>query len=256
MSTIKTLSRFFYGTAVTRLVWAVDFNEGAGELQATLAVGNYSLTEYGVELQRALRAAGSQAYVVSLNRTTRKFTISAPLNFSLLAGTGTRIGVGAWSMIGAAATDKTGANTYTMENGAGSEYNPQYYLDGYTKEGHSIELEDAAVSSTPVGYSQIASFGDGSRVPMNIRLITNKTGLKNTGFVANLNGESDFLTFIKYAMKKGRLEFMPDKTTPATFIKCFLESTSEDRDARKFKLKNMAVDIYESGTLTFRKVLI
>lgn len=256
MSTIKTLSKFFYGTKVTRFDWAVDFNEGAGELQATLEVGNYSLTEYCTELQRAMRAAGSQNYVVSLNRTTRKITISAPSNFSLLAGTGSRIGVGAWSIIGATATDKTSTNTYTMENGAGSEYVPQYYINQYIKEGHSIELEDAAVSSTPVGYSQVASFGDGSRLPMNIRLITNKTGLKNSGFVSNINGESDFMTFIKYAMKKGRLEFMPDKATPATYIKCFLESTPEDRDARKFKLKNMAVDIYESGTLTFRKVLI
>jgi len=48
---------------------------------------------------------------------------------------------------------------------------------------------------------------------------------------------------------------MPDKTTPNVFVKCFLQSTAQDRDARKFELKNMAVDVYESGKLTFREVL-
>lgn len=256
MSTIKTLSKFFYGTTVNRLNWSVDFNEGSGEIQATLAVGNYSLTEYCAELQRAMRAAGSQLYVVALNRTTRKITISAPLNFSLLASTGSRTAVGAWETMGASLTDKTGANTYTLENGCGSEYRPQYYLRDYIKEGHSIELEDSTVSTTPIGYAQVASFGDGSRIPMNIVLITNKTGLKNDGFVANATGEVDFMTFISYAMTKGRLEFMPDVNTPSSFTKCFLESTAQDRDAKKFKLQNMAADIYESGLLTFRKVLV
>lgn len=256
MSTLKTLSKFFYGTTVDRFVWSVDFDEGGAELQATLAVGNYSLTEYCAELQRAMRAAGAQLYVVALNRTTRKITISAPLNFTLRASTGSRTAVGAWSMMGATSTNKTGTNTYTMENGAGSEYRPQYYLKGYIKEGHSIELEDSTVSTTPIGYAQVASFGDGARIPMNITLITNKTGLKNVGFYENATGEVDFMSFIGYAMTKGRLEFMPDVSTPSSFTKCFLESTAQDRDAKKFKLQNMAVDFYESGLLTFRKVLV
>lgn len=256
MSTLNTLSKFFYGTQVTNLSRSLDFNEGGPEIQATLKVGTYTLTEYAAEIQRALRAIGTQNYLVTINRSTRKLTISAPLVFSLLAGTGSRIGSGIWATAGATATNKTGLNTYTLENGAGSEYVPQYYLFEYISKEHSIILEDGTASSTPSGYSQVASFGDGARIKMNIKLITNKLGLKNVGFVENASGVNDFMNFIKYLVKKGRTEFMPDKNTPNNFIKCHLESTANDRDARRFELKNMAVDVYESDNLTFREVLI
>lgn len=255
MSTIKTFSIFYYGHIVTALNKSLDFNEGGPELQANLRVGSYSLTEYGAEIQRAMREIGSQDYVVTLNRTTRKFTISAPLPFTLLAGTGSRIGTGVWSLAGYTATDKTGANTYLAQNASGSAYRPQWYLHNYIQPEHSIVLEDATADSTPSGVAQVAQFGDGLRIPMNIKVITNKTGLKNSGFFENVNGISDFMTFIKYCMNKGRVEFMPDLNTPTSFTKCYLESTPEDRDARKFNLKNMTADFYESGVLTFRKVL-
>lgn len=255
MSTIKTIPKFFYGTTVTRFNWSIDFDEGGGELQATLNVGNYSASEYIAEVQRAMRAAGSQDYIVQLDRETGLVEISADDPFDLLALTGSRTATGAWEMLGATAGDKTGSNSYTLENHMGSVYVAQYYPKQYVKEEHSFELEDATVSTTPIGYAQVASFGDGARIPMNLTLITNLTGLKNPGFVENINGEGDFMTFIKYAMGKGRLEFMPDRDNPGEFVKCFLEATAQDRDAKKFKLQNIAVDFYESGLLTFRKVL-
>jgi hypothetical protein len=254
MSTIKTLSRFYWGHTITSQNKALDFNEGAGELRANLKAGAYSATEFAAEIQRAMREVGSQNYVVSFNRTTRKITISAPITFSLLAGSGSRIGIGVWSLAGFTATDKTGTTIYTSENVSGNIYDPQYYLNEYKSDIHSIVLEDATADATPLGIAQIAKFGDGSRLPMNIRLITNLT-LKNSGFVINANGVNNFIDFIRYCMNKGRVEFMPDKDTPSQFTKCYLESTSEDKDARRFELKNMSVDIYESGVLVFRKVL-
>jgi hypothetical protein len=258
MSTIKTLSRFYFGTSVTSLNRSIDFNEGGPELKATLKVGTYSLTEYAAEWQRALREAGSQAYVVSLNRTTQKITVSAPSNFSLLRGTGSRIGSSAWVMSGfGLGADLVGTNTYAAASICGQRYDPQYILADYVSPDHSIVKEDATSSATPAGLAQIVSFGDGLRIEMNIRVITNKTGMKLTPFVENTNGISDAMNFISFLMTKGRVEFIPDKDTPASFVKCYLESTREDRDGKKFTLKNMKVpDFYETGVLTFRKVLI
>lgn len=257
MSTLKTLSRFFYGTTVTIYNRSIDFDEGGPELQATLKVGTYSLTEYAAEWQRALREAGSQAYIVSLNRSTQKITVSAPNPFTLLRGTGSRVGTGAWVMGGfGAGSDLTGANSYLSPNICGKRYDPQYLLFNYVAPEHSIVKEQATVNSTPAGIVQQASFGDGVRIEMNIRVITNKTGLKLSPFVENANGISDALEFISYLLTKGRVEFMPDKDTPASFTKCYLEGTREDRDAKKFTLKNMKVpDFYETGDLIFRKVL-
>lgn len=258
MSTIKTLSSFYYGTTVTISNRSIDFNEGGSELQATLKVGVYSPTEYAAEWQRALREAGSQAYVVALNRTTQKLTVSAPSNFSLLLATGSRSGTAAWTVSGfGTLANLTGANTYTAANICGKRYEPQYILSRYTAFEHSFVKENATVNTTPSGISQQAHFGEGSRCSMNITLITNKLGLKNPNFVENANGISSALDFMQFLITRGRAEFMPDKATPSSFTKCFLESTKEDKDGSQFELKNMGVpDFYETGDLVFRKVLV
>lgn len=257
MSTIKTLSQFFYGTTVTTQNRSIDFDEGGGELRATLKVGTYSATEYVAEWQRALRESGSQAYVCSLNRSTQRMTISAPNPFSLLNGTGSRLGTSAWTMAGfTTGFNQTGLSSYEGPNRVGKRYVCQYPVSDYVAPEHVIVKESATVNDTPAGITQQVSFGDGIRVSLNIRVITNKTGLKMKPFYENATGISDAMDFVAYLLTKGRLEFMPDWETPANFVKCYLESTREDRDAKRFILKNMKVpDFYETGVLTFRKVL-
>lgn len=261
MSKITTNSRFFYGTTVSILNRSIDFDEGGGELQATLKVGAYSLTEYAAEVQRALREAGSQAYTVTLNRTTRKLTIAAPLAFDLLTNTGTRAGSSAWVMMGfTTVADHTGATSYLAENGAGSEYVTQWPVDQYLAEDDNIVKENATVNMTPAGIVQMIDFGDGRRVQMNIRLITNQQlydSCANPSFVYNAAGVAAAKALMTYLLTKGRVEFMPDKDTQASFTKCFLESSADDRNGTSYELKNMKTpDVYETGRLTFRKVLV
>jgi hypothetical protein len=256
VSTIKTKSKFYFDTSVTSLNRSLDFSEGMGEIQVDLKVGAYSLTNYAKEIQRAMREGGSQAYVVTVNRATRKLTISAPMPFRLLAGTGTRIGTGIWSTAGFSAMDLTGFATYTGQNGAGKEYLCQYPLDDYSKPEHVIVKESGTVNNTPLGLVQQTSFADGTRISMNMKLITNKTGLKNFNFVENPNGINDFMYFMAFLMTKGQVEFIEDVDMPMNFQTVYLEKTKEDSNGLRFQLKNMFVDIYESGTLTFRKVII
>lgn len=258
MSTITTLSRFFYGHTVTSANRSIDFSEdGSTELQATLAVGSYSATEYAAEWQRALRAAGTKAYTVTLNRTTRKLTVTSPSGtFELWAASGSRAGTGAWETAGFdTATDKTGSLAYTGEDGSGRQYDPQMVVDQYLSFDHSKVKEQGTVNETPAGITQVIHYGDGSRAEMVIRPITD-LNLQNTSFVYSATGVADFLDFIAYCQTKGRLEFMPDKTSPASFTKCVLESTEQDRNGMKFELKNLARNIYSSGRLVFRKVLV
>lgn len=258
MSKITTLSQFFYGTTVTISNRSIDFDEGGSELRATLRVGVYSASEYAAEVQRAMREAGTQAYLTAFNRTTGRLSISAPSNFTLRRATGTRIGTSAWVMMGfGLGINLTGSNGYMSAGQMGSRYRCQYPVSEYTDPTHNIIKENSNVNSTPVGIVQQVSFGDGIRITMNIRLITNRTGLKTTPFFENATGITDFMTFIKFAMTKGRVEFMPDVASPGSFQKCYLESTKDDKDARRFVLKNMKdPEYYESGELTFRKVLV
>jgi hypothetical protein len=258
MSKITTLSQIFYGTTVSSSNRAIDFNEGGSELKATLKVGAYSATDYAAEVQRAMREAGSQAYAVAFNRATQKITISAPSNFTLLRSTGSRIGTSAWVMMGfGTGANLTGTNSYLAPSILGSVYKTQYPVDDYIDPEHVVIKENSTTNSTPTGVVQQASFGDGIRITANIRVITNQLGLKNTPFYENANGISDFMTFIRFALTKGYLEFMPNIANPSYFIKCYLEGTKQDKDGRKFVLENMKVpEFYQSGTLTFRKVLV
>ena len=89
----------------------LTFNEGGGNLTATLKDGNYTASSIASELKTKLDAAGGQVYTVTTDSINGKITISAAANFSLL-----------WSLnpslaktLGFNVTDLTGANTYTSQ---------------------------------------------------------------------------------------------------------------------------------------------
>lgn len=256
MSTLTTLSVFYYGTTVTQENRYIDFDEGGIELNAILNLGSYTATEYCAEVKRALNAAGALDYDYSFNRTTRKITISASGNFTLRTNTGSHTGNNAWSMLGfTTVANKTGAATYTAENGLGSEYRPQYQLDNYVaSEDHQVK-EQAAVNVSAKGQTQTLFFGNGSRVKMDITVITNKVGLKLDPFYENASGISEFRTFMNFLITKAKVEFMPDVGTRANFVPLILESTDVGRSGVEYQMKNMTKDFYRSGLLTFREAI-
>lgn len=260
MSKITTRSVFYFGTKVTTLNRAIDFTEDGGpEVQATMDVGDYSLTEYAAEIQRVMRIAGTQAYVVTVDRVTRFITISGPdFDFELLTNSGSRVGTSIWTMAGfSTAADYTGSDTYTGSAGAGFEYQTQYPVEKYVSEADSNVRENATRNTTPLGITQAIHFGKGSRIEMDIRLITNLIGLKNEPFYDNVNGVQDARDFMDYVIDGNRLEFMPDVADRSSFVKVTIESTEADRSGLEFRLKNSKTpEFYNTGRLVFRKVLI
>ena len=256
MSTIQTLSAFYFNTKVESTNYALDFDEGGGEIQASLDIGDYTMEELATEIARAMNVVGGQTYTCTLNRTTRIYTISASSNFSLLSFTGSRLGSSIWSTIGYVTTsDKTGANTYDGDNASGSEYRPQFILKDYIARDDFRVKEDAVVNRAVSGEIQSVTYGDGARIQMEINLITNKTGLNQSYFYSNATGKADALTFMNYLITKSKVEFMPDVSTRSTYYKVILESTEESDTGTQFSLKNMQVpDFYTTGPLIFREI--
>jgi len=258
MSKILTRSIFYFGTKITRDNRGLDFSEGAGpEINALLKIGDYTLTTLAAEVQRVMRESGALLYDVNVDRATRVITISAPSAFNLLIDTGAQTLAACWATIGFIyGADQTGLLTYDGTQGAGSEYITQYPVRDYISERDWKVREDATFQVTPSGVGQSISFGNGSRIRMNITLITNILTLQNTPFYPNATGVTDFLDFIEYCMDKNKVEFMPDVADRDAFVKVFLESTSQDKNAFEFNLRNLSPDIHESGALIFRKVLV
>lgn len=258
MSKITTLSTFYYGFTVTKENYSINFNEGAGELTAYVKIGDYTAEQYVDAVATAMTLAGTQTYTGSFNRTTRRMTISAPSNFSLLANTGSQTSVGIWVMSGySTASDKTGANTYLAEGVAGSVYKTQMPFNKYIAlEDYEVK-ESAVVNLSTSGIVQTLQFGDGQRMQCNIRGASNLTGVKNHNYYENVTGIQDLRNFLKYLITKAKIEFMPDADVPGTFYNLLLESSDKDKNGTSFTLKNMdgANNYYESGVMIFRKVI-
>ncbi len=88
----------------------LDFNEGAGELTATITAGTYTPTTLAAEIDTQMTAAGAAAYTITYSG--KVFRIANDATLGLLCSSGTNVANGIWSVIGFAATDLSGFINY------------------------------------------------------------------------------------------------------------------------------------------------
>jgi len=253
---IFTRSSFNYGHTITSSNYAINFNEGAGELTASLNIGDFTLEEMAIETARAMTAAGTQTYSCVVDRSTRKLTISATSNFDLLITSGSSVSVGAFSLLGFTGADVTGANSYEGNNASGSQYVPQFYLQSYTGPEDWKEASSASVNESGSGIPQVVSFGTVQFLELNIAWVTDLDQGNNSPIETNLNGISDLRNFLDNITNKTRIEFMPDKDTPSTYHNLIIESTESNKDGVGYKIKRMRdlAKYFQTGIIKFRKV--
>lgn len=89
------------------------FNEGAGNLTATLPLGNYNITDLTSELKIQLDSAGLDTYTVTYDSKTMKMTISSSGTFSLLFNTSSSE---IWEILGFNKTDTNIASSHVGNN--------------------------------------------------------------------------------------------------------------------------------------------
>jgi len=256
---ITTTPVFYYGFTITVNDIYINFSEDAGatELTATLSAGSYSFTDLASEVALRLNNIGGQEYTVTASRADRTFTISAPGNFQLLFSSGSNSGLSAASVLGFAATDLTGADTYTG-SAAGSEYIPQFPLQNYVALNDYQEIAQANINESASGSVEVYSIGTRKFLEFNLGPITDNPMGKGSLFIQNTNAVSELRSFMEYAITKGDIEFMEDKDNrsvlTATII---LERTPTSGTGTGFKLRELygrgLVGFFETGTLRFRE---
>lgn len=257
--TISTMSAFFYGHDVTELNYALNFDEGSGELLASVSIGDYTPEQICDAVASAMNSSGTQEYTVAFDRDTRKITISAASNFSLLIVSGTSSGLSIFSLLGfTGIADLTGAKTYTGASTSGSAYFPQIPLQNYTSFANWLVPSGAKTNVSADGSRiEVVSFGEQRFMEFELPFITD---IDTTGspIEYNATGVSDYIAFIEYAITKSVLQFIPDRDTPETYDDCILESTVESKEGTAHKLKEMysrkLPGYYDTGKLVFRKV--
>ena len=255
---LLTRASFYFGHIVTDSNKYINFNEGSGELTATLSVGNYSLSQYVLEVQRAMRAVGALDYLVLVNRTTRIVTISAASNFSLLITSGTQVAQSAFSMLGFTGADVTGASTYSGSLVSGSKYTPQFPFVDYVPTTDWHEAIDATMHKSGSGKVQVIKYGVQKYMECEIDYITDTNCGVGSMIEANPNGVNDLRSFMSYLTNNGLVEFMPNRDDASVFETFILDKTETSSVGLGFKLKEKLGDglagFYSSGRLTFRLI--
>lgn len=96
----------------------IDFDEGSGELNATLAEGHYSIKDFASHVAEQMSAVGSGTYSVKYSVVTGKFTISVDSGtFSLLCSSGDNWDSTAFPLLGFdVEDDKSAASSHTSEH--------------------------------------------------------------------------------------------------------------------------------------------
>jgi hypothetical protein len=251
---IPTLSSFYYGHEINASNNKVDFDEGGGELTATIASGGYTLTEFAVALQAALNDTGALTYTVTVDRATRKITIASTSNFELLVSSGTNVGTSAWALAGFTGADKTGASSYLGQSGSGSEFKPSFYLQDFVSKNDWQEAAYGVRNESSSGEIEVVRFGYKKRIQLNI-VFQNDNAISSPTIESG-SGLTALRSFMQYAIRLMPVEINYDRSTPAVFDKIRLESTASAQDGLGYKLKELydvgLPDVFETEVMIWR----
>lgn len=255
---LNTIPVFYYGYGVDDTNYTLDFDEGIGEVTAEIEVGDYTLTKLADAIAVALNTVGTINYVVSVDRVTRKFTISADSNFTLFAASGSSLGTSIFSTIGFDAIDKSGTNSYTGESVTGNEYSPQFLVQEYIDFEDFEEASQENVNESASGEVEVVSFGKRNFMQMNMTFSTDINQGYNSPIETRASGVSELREFLRFAISKSEMEFMKDRANRSSFETIILESTPANRSGTGYRLRELTnrglPGYFESGTLKFRKV--
>ena len=244
-------SLFLYNFQVTENNRSLDFKSVSGgpEKQATLTVGFYSLTSLGIEVVTQLQAADPlNIYTFTVDRTVAggtevRVTISTSGTFlSLLFSSGSRAASTCAYLLGYTATDKTGFLTYTSQSTAGTSLVPN--LAGY----NFIPPE---LYRNVQGSLNISTSGIKEAIVFSVM----KFFQVQFKHIPKSIATTSWTSLMTWAMQQREFEFTPEISSPSTFYRCTLETTSADGKALGFKITEeipQFPNLYDTGLMKFR----
>lgn len=257
-------SMFIYGHVITESNQYLNFiepNEDNIELTATLTIRSYDLTSFIKEVARAMTEAGKLDYFPTLDRETRKITITSDDSFNFVLNGANEL----TSPFGLMGVDQAIARvpgiSQTSDFASGKVYEPQAPLWQYTPFKYWGGASDGAVTKAASGRATIVSFGDKKNMECTISAITNNSQRGISKVLDNPNGIQDALDFLEYITKKRPVEFLEDKNKFNEYTRCRLEKTSTSKDGIRYRLfegtnGKKIKDYYNTKALTFESLEI
>lgn len=255
-SSISPLALFYYSESVDTNNFYVDFDEGSGEITATVESGSYTMEELGAALETALNSISLNTYSVVFLRDERKYQVTGSVAFSFLVSSGSHNGQSALTLFGFTGSDTPSQTVNISQFQAGGIYLVQFPLQSYVDQEDYQKAVSASINKSASGEIEVIKFGTEKFYEFEIKLITN-IDQGGSGIVrTNLTGILDVRLFLRYCTSKRPLEMMLDSNDANTFVKVLLESTEAERDGTGYRLKELysknLPGYFETGKLTFR----
>lgn len=256
---LPNFSKFYYGFKITAEPYNgyIDLDEGDGEISVQVSVGSYTLDELAVAINQALATQATLDYSVTVNRSTRRLTISADADFDILVDSGSHSGNGIYSLIGLPTTaDLTGADEYASTGAAGSVYYPQWLLQSFVSPEDWREANQGVVNvSASASVVETVNFGLAQFTQFDIDYITNKR-MDGVVIKNNPTGLEDAREFLRFITEKNYFEFIPNENDPDTYYKVLCESTGDYTDGTGYKLKERYDEnlpgVFKTGIIKLR----
>jgi len=248
---LQSQSLFTYGLKITEQNRSIDFRSVSlgPVLQATLAIGYYSVTTLAQEIERAMNVADvNNNYTLDIDRTVNgglenRITIeSYGAYLSLLFGSGPRAASSVASLIGFAQTDYTGDIEYTSSTSTGTVLVTTYA-------GHNFIPQE--FNRQVFGKVNVATSGLKEAVVFNIQAFI-EIEFRHE---AKAKVMTEWVPFLNWAIRQRPFEFTPEYTDPTTIYDVTLEKTAADGQGLAFKFKEMLPrkpNLYQTGTMTMR----
>ena len=253
---INTFSSFYYGQVVDSQAFIIPLNEGFGEIPVEVQIGDYTLSTLANAVASALNEFGENTYTVSVNRLTRRYTISSDAPFDLLFGSSLNSEISIAPLIGFDLVDLTGLNEYEGQSASGSVYIPQFKLQEFVDFNLFRKSNFPTVRNSASGRVEVVKYADNNFMKCDISFVTdivNQSVIRN-----NPNGVSDAIDFMNFATNKKPLEFNYDFEDPSKFERCLLESTQQSREGTDFELSPLysrgLTGYYELRNLVWRRL--
>lgn len=249
---LTSKSLFLYGLQVTTTNRSIDFKTSPGgpQINATLSLGFYSLTDLMAEIKNAMESADPyNTYTITANRTysggtQNRVTIATSGSYlSLLFGTGTRAASTAAPLIGFLTADQTGATSYTGTLSAGTVVQSTLFGYNYISTNQFKKVFGSLnVSTTGQKEAIVFQVQEFFEVQFKYEPLTKV--------------ELEWAPLLTWMIQQKPLEFTPEVSNPNFFYVCTLEKTSADGKGLGYHLKEMLPNfpnLYDTGKLTFRK---
>lgn len=252
---LTTHSKWYFDFEISSEALFIDFDEGGGEISAELPIGSYTMTEIADILATAMSDAGEQDYTVTVDRDTRKFTISADDPFELLISSGSHLGTTAYGVFGFSGADTGSAVSHVSTVAAGQVYSTQFILQSHISADNWQSSTYGTINKSASGKIEVVSYGFERFIQGELKFV-NDNDNDSTVIRNRAMGITDLQNFMQFLVTKAPLEFMPDEDNEADFFPVILESTPDDSKGLKYKLKEMygmgLPGYFETGSLIFR----